>query len=849
EWAFARAGRRIDRAVADAAEPTRRLAFLSDEVVAGVLDLAHVRAQARPLRPAVRDMVARPYKGLATLDASDTEIFHGRDQLVAELVSRLVERRLLAVVGAAGTGKSSLVRAGLLPALAAGVLPASSRWRQVIVKPGVGGSLAEHVAPHLDDLRRVELNFDGPYDLPLEQFPATARRPPVQPGPGQHVPAQHVPYQDVPDQRVPDQRAPDYQAPDQQAPDQMGRDQQLSDQLGHNQLGPDQRLPMQRVEEASVGEIDATAATEAQEEAQDAAQDAGQPDPDQLPTDSGGLEPGDDEAYGSEPPPGNDGGPPSEGEFSRTDDAVRDGYNAVHLEPSHVDDLRVSDGLADGVDGGPAQPYRSGDTRAYWEAGGSYGDSSYGDLAPATEPYPNTVPGQESILLVVDQFEEVFTVLDADAREAFLATVVRLAETNRVVLTMRADFYARCAEFVEFAALLSANTVLMRPMTDDEMRRAIELPAAAAGLTVQDGLAEHIVAEARQVRGLAHLSAALYSLWENRTTAALTIDDYDAGGGVAAALENLAENAFDTLSTADECDAARRIMLCLCAATDANALVRRRATLAEVVATAGPAGPATLEKLAAGRLITVSERTVEVAHEALLEHWPRVRMWLDDALTERGQRRHLAEAADAWAEVGDAGGLYRGARLAAALDLARQGPDDLSPLERDFLDASQRLVLAADLRRRRRVVRLWRYLAASIVVAILAIMVAAAAVTLQLRSSAAGAKADGLRLASLAVAEPDLRKALLLAVAATQLDDGTAETIRTVLMGSPDVVAAAGSDVTTVALSPDGRTVAAATMGGTIWLYGADSLDTTGRLDLAGHGPVNGLAFTPDGRR
>jgi WD40 repeat protein len=170
-------------------------------------------------------------------------------------------------------------------------------------------------------------------------------------------------------------------------------------------------------------------------------------------------------------------------------------------------------------------------------------------------------------------------------------------------------------------------------------------------------------------------------------------------------------------------------------------------------------------------------------------------------------------------------------------------------LEQQFLDASQRLVMAADIRRRRRVVRLWRYLAAAIAVAILAIVVAAAAVTLQLRSSAAGAKADGQRLASFAVAEPDLRRALLLAVAGTQLDGGTAQSIRTVLLGSPDLVAAAGTDVTTVALSPDGRTVAAATTSGTIWLYGGDSLNPTGRLDLAGDAPVNGVAFTPDGRR
>jgi len=85
EWAFGRAGRRIDRAVADAAEPARRLAHLRDEVVGGVHDLAHVRAQARPLRAVPRAAVAEPYRGLVTLGPNDADVFHGREQLVAEV--------------------------------------------------------------------------------------------------------------------------------------------------------------------------------------------------------------------------------------------------------------------------------------------------------------------------------------------------------------------------------------------------------------------------------------------------------------------------------------------------------------------------------------------------------------------------------------------------------------------------------------------------------------------------------------------------------------------------------------------------------------------------------------------
>ncbi|MCI0690099.1 MAG: hypothetical protein L0Y54_23110, partial [Sporichthyaceae bacterium] len=146
EWAFARAGRRIDRAVASAAEPRRLVTALRDEIVAGALDLAHVRAKARVLRPVART-AGPPYPGLMGFGTGDVERFHGRERLVAEVLARIVEAPLLALVGESGTGKSSLLRAGVLPAITAGVLPDSSRWRQVVVTPSTVSSLADLMAP------------------------------------------------------------------------------------------------------------------------------------------------------------------------------------------------------------------------------------------------------------------------------------------------------------------------------------------------------------------------------------------------------------------------------------------------------------------------------------------------------------------------------------------------------------------------------------------------------------------------------------------------------------------------------------------------------------------------------
>src|SRR5262249_43301349 len=117
-------------------------------------------------------------------------------------------------------------------------------------------------------------------------------------------------------------------------------------------------------------------------------------------------------------------------------------------------------------------------------------------------------PGPPALLLVVDQFEEAFTALDGPARAEFVAAVVAVARTGRVVLTLRSDFYGRCAEHPELADLVTANTVLVRPMTGAELRQAVLAPAAGAGLRVEEALVDHLVSDAARVNGsLAHVAA------------------------------------------------------------------------------------------------------------------------------------------------------------------------------------------------------------------------------------------------------------------------------------------------------------------------------------------------------
>ena len=135
EWARHEATRRVDAAADRAAAGRTEARALEAELVGTVVDLQSVRERAGDEEQAGTPLVC-PYKGLATFRAEDAEYFFGREQLVAELVSRLVGAPLLAVVGPSGSGKSSVLRAGLLPALAGGVLPGSANWTQALIRPG-----------------------------------------------------------------------------------------------------------------------------------------------------------------------------------------------------------------------------------------------------------------------------------------------------------------------------------------------------------------------------------------------------------------------------------------------------------------------------------------------------------------------------------------------------------------------------------------------------------------------------------------------------------------------------------------------------------------------------------------
>ena len=417
-------------------------------------------------------------------------------------------------------------------------------------------------------------------------------------------------------------------------------------------------------------------------------------------------------------------------------------------------------------------------------------------------------PG-ERIVIAVDQLEELFTLCEQeDERAAFgdqLAAGARDPERRAlVVVSLRADFYGRLASYPRLAAMLSASHVLVGPMDRQDLARAIEQPAVRAGLEAERPLVEALVSDvAGEPGGLPLLSTALLQLWRARDGRVLRYDSYRASGGVRGAVARLAEDAYNQLSEGER-RIARGLMLRL-ASGENGTLARRRVPLGELERI--PGARLVLSELTDARLLTVSHGEVELSHEALLREWPRYRAWLEEDRIGRRLHAHLTAAARDWDEQGrDVADVYRGGRLAAALEWRAGHEPELNQAERAFLDASR----AAAGRAQR---RLQMVLAA--VTALLLVAVTGGVVALINQHSASNQARVALarQLGAQAVNEPQLDRAMLLAREAVNLDRSpqTEGTLLATLQRDPAVIGTFALPVdlaSQLAVSPDGRTLA-----------------------------------------
>ncbi|MEU3600513.1 hypothetical protein ABZ714_17615 [Streptomyces sp. NPDC006798] len=275
-------------------------------------------------------------------------------------------------------------------------------------------------------------------------------------------------------------------------------------------------------------------------------------------------------------------------------------------------------------------------------------------------------------LVLVDQFEEVFTLCDDPAERAAF-TELLLTGGARVVIAVRADFYGRCAELPALAAALKDSVLLVGPMGPEQTREAVVGPATAARLVVERALTARITADvADEPGGLPLMAHALREVWRRRRGRTLTLAAYEAVGGVQGAIAHTAEDVFGGFTT-EEAEAARALLLRLVSPGEGTEDTRRPAERAELA----PYGDeSVLERLVRARLLTVDGTTVDLAHEALLTAWPRLRAWVDADRDVLRLRRRLAEGARVWTELGrDPGALLRGSQLEAAREAFGDPPE------------------------------------------------------------------------------------------------------------------------------------------------------------------------------
>ncbi|WP_210572361.1 helix-turn-helix domain-containing protein [Streptomyces sp. GESEQ-4] len=548
-------------------------------------------------------------------------------------------------------------------------------------------------------------------------------------------------------------------------------------------------------------------------------------------------------------------------------------WPVVELTPGDRPLDRLAQSLAKAVDADPERALAAVRSSARACADLLAGADPKAGKRPAERPYRT--------LILIDQFEEAFAQCeDAEQRLAFFGLLCELSALRDasgdpavlVVLGLRADFYGRCLEHPGLAAALRAAPFLLEPMTEAELRQAVTEPAEEAGLVVDDSLVEVLLHElgafstpwAREggyaPGALPLLSHALRVTWMHREGNHLTTAAYRKSGGIRKALALSADQAYEAL-TPQRRRIAEHAFVRLGRRDDLHDTTRRRisrARLLDLLPGDETEAAAVLEVFVRERLLTIDaepdgEVTVQIAHEALLGSWPRLRQWLThDQLM--GEVRHgLSEAAVQWQDNGrDKELLLVGGQLARAVVWAEENEDELGPLQREFLRVSRERA-----RRRARRKRLRIQILALLVVLALAL----AALWVQSKGSANRAEqlrtssTYAMRSSSLNQSEPT--QAARLAVAAFTARD--TDESRSALLSSAqplwnDRVVPAGTPVSALTYAADGRTVAWGGDDGRIYQWhparDPDAADARSRPRINGtSGQIDSLSYSRDGRQ
>lgn len=416
-------------------------------------------------------------------------------------------------------------------------------------------------------------------------------------------------------------------------------------------------------------------------------------------------------------------------------------------------------------------------------------------------------PESERVVWVVDQFEEIFTLCRDEAERArFVSNLLYAAGVpggrGLVVLTMRADFYQKCAAYPELSAQVAAQQFLVSPMSMEGLRQAIAKPAWRVGLEFEQGLVETVLDDVEgQPGALPLLEHTLLELWERRRGRLLTLEAYRETGGVEGAIAKRADAVFETFDNERQ-TIARRVMLRLTQPGEGTEDTRRRATMAELVTRPEEAEKVheVVRALSDARLLTagVGEEggveIVDVSHEALIRSWPRLRRWVEEDRQGLRTHRRVTEAAGEWQRANrDESLLFRGARLAQTAEWRERRQPALNEIERAFLDASTEL----QEQERRAVRRRIRFVVAGLVAALILISVAFVYASIQRRlATRRGEETYARELAANAMAQlpvnPELSLRLAIEAAQRKHLPETENTLRQVLAKAPRYVLHSG---------------------------------------------------------
>ncbi|CAM3327654.1 WD40 repeat protein [Williamsia muralis] len=473
--------------------------------------------------------------------------------------------------------------------------------------------------------------------------------------------------------------------------------------------------------------------------------------------------------------------------------------------------------------------------------------------------------GVDSFTIVIDQAEELFTMgADKQACDEFMDIVTALTAAARqggpqvvVAMGVRADHLGEFLNFPICEAALHEHHLMLGPIRRDDLREVISSPARKVGLRLEKGLEELMIDELCEEPGsdsyeagrLPMLSYALAETWGQRTGNRLTMAAYHRVGGVTGALATTAERTWGDLNEPQQ-EAARRLLLRLINVGDAQSRdtrrIRARAELVDQEIQRDDEQSA-LDSLADARLITVDSSTVALTHEILLTRWPRLRQWIDQDRTGLLARQRLERDAAEWGGHDDE--LYTGERLEGAEQSAAGHTDELSAQARGFLELSR-----GHERRKR-----WRRLALRTAAAAAVVVIVVAAVSYKVQADTAHTARATAELGQILAAadryqlsDPTLSAHLLLAAHQRAPDSKSIYTRLLATQNAPlaSELHGAKGELYSIAISPDGRTLSAASKSNSVHMW--DISDSTRPRDLPpllGHQSfVTSVAYSPDGR-